>query len=586
MKRILSLLLVVVMLLCTLTACAPKDDGAQIAVYISDVIYDLDPTDYYADKNAEQVMSLLYEPLFRISKKGKLECAAAKEYEVDEKTRTVVIELRESYWSNGQRVTAEDFIYAWRDRILEPNNQNPAAALFYDIENALAIKQGKESLYTFGAVRSDIYEITITYREGADVERLLYNLASVATAPVSQNSVSTAEDYWSKQPASTTTNGPFQVATYDIEAGNFTLTRNVGYHQKTTVKNYTKNVTPYTLYTFYSGDEAFGLSYSQIEDDVVFYMGNAPLAERAEYQKKATVADALSTYAYVFNTANPLFADANVRLALSLVIDRAAIAEALTFGTPATSLIAGSKTETVISTSAKKALAEEALAKASLTGIQKAFTLTVENDEESLKIAELVKSAWESLGFTVTVKPVDAIHTVLDTNTGKTALDKNGDPITAATKENHVAISDDAIQAAVKAAAAGNADFDVLAIDVPMYSIDPFVALAAFTSEMNGNGVDFATETYRTHISGFTNAEYDALLEAAYRRSGTARENALADAEKLLMEQSPIVPIIYNQNFAFTHRHLKGVKADGLGNFSFTEASLRKYKKYLPGKEE
>ena len=95
MKKILSLTLAVVMLLSSmlvLSSCGePKDAGAEIKVYLGANIYDFDPTDYYADSNAEQVMSLLYEPLFKVNAKGKLECAAAEEYTVDETERKIVI---------------------------------------------------------------------------------------------------------------------------------------------------------------------------------------------------------------------------------------------------------------------------------------------------------------------------------------------------------------------------------------------------------------------------------------------------------------------------------------------------------------
>ena len=69
MKKIISLFLVMTLLLgslAVLSGCAPKDDGAEISVYLGDVIYDLDPTEYYADDNATQILSLLYEPLFRL----------------------------------------------------------------------------------------------------------------------------------------------------------------------------------------------------------------------------------------------------------------------------------------------------------------------------------------------------------------------------------------------------------------------------------------------------------------------------------------------------------------------------------------
>ena len=306
MKRILSMLLVAIMLVSTLvilTACGePKDDGAEISVYLGDEIFDFDPTDYYVDSNAEQVMSLIYEPLFKINKKGELKNAAAKDYSVDKEKRQIVIKLRESYWSDEIRVKATDFIYAWRDIILEPNSQNPAAALFYDIENAVKIKNGEESLYSFGAVASGIYEITITYREGADYKQLLKNLASVAASPLREDIVSVAKTHWSKNVTTIVTNGPFKIESLNHELGDFTLARNLGFHQKPTAKDYTDKVNPASLISFFTKSGNLELTYADIADKTVFYMGNATLEDRKTNAKKATVAEDFSTYTYVFNT--------------------------------------------------------------------------------------------------------------------------------------------------------------------------------------------------------------------------------------------------------------------------------------------
>ena len=77
MKRIISLALTLAMMLgvcAMLASCGePKDDGAEISVYLGEV-FDFDPTDYFVDSNQEQVMSLLFEPLFTVDEKGKLQC--------------------------------------------------------------------------------------------------------------------------------------------------------------------------------------------------------------------------------------------------------------------------------------------------------------------------------------------------------------------------------------------------------------------------------------------------------------------------------------------------------------------------------
>ena len=167
---------------------------------------DFDPSDYYVDSNAEQLMSLIYEPLFVIDEKGNLKNGMADTVEIDEEERTIVIELRESYWSDDKRVEAKDFVYSWCRRLLDPNKVNPAATLLFDIENAVEARcaTGGITIADVGAKATGIYELTITYREGADVDRLLRNLASVATAPARPRWLSSPfGSYWISSPVIT-----------------------------------------------------------------------------------------------------------------------------------------------------------------------------------------------------------------------------------------------------------------------------------------------------------------------------------------------------------------------------------------------
>ena len=580
MKKIISLMLAAIMIfgaMLSLTACGePKDSGAKISVYLGADVFDFDPTDYYADSNAEQVMGLIFEPLFSVTSKGKIKCAAAKEYSVDEKERQIVIKLRESYWSDEVRVKADDFIYAWREVLLNPSNPNPAAALLYDIENAVAVKAGDESCYSLGAVASDAYEIKINYREGADYKQLLKNLASVATSPLRVDILTGAETFWSKESSTIVTNGPFKIESLNRQYGEFTLSRNMGYHQKSSAKDYTKNVTPASLVSFIAQDNKLELTYDDIANKTVFYMGDATLDDRIANKDKATFVDDLSTYAYVFNTDKPLFAIKEVRKALSLALDRVAMVEAVAFGKAATGFLPdavaksvyGKNPETRLAADYESALAEahELIKSVDFKGISKSFTLTVNNDEESIKLAELAETAWELLGFNVTVKKVSTVDSSVKDSSG----------------ENKV-IKDSAIQALVKEASYGNRNFDVIAIDWQMYSTDARVALSAFTSYMNGNGADFATTgAYRTNISGWTNADYDNYLNAAFAaKTDAERKAALKEAEKILLDSAPVVPVIYNQSFAFISKDVSGIKTDAFGNFILTGAKQKNYHKYL-----
>lgn len=584
MKRIISLILTVVMLfgvVSVLGSCgAPDNPGAQIAVYLGDEVYDLDPSDYYVDSNAEALMALLYEPLFKITEKGKLKCAAAKDYEVDEDERKITITLRESYWSDGTLVIADHFIYAWKRIILESSNANPAAALFYDIEGALEAKSGENTIYKgLGLERTKMDVITITYREGADYKQLLKNLASVAASPINFNVYETAPAYWSKNVNTRVFNGPFSVNTFDRLAGELTLERNLGYHQDPETEDYDNEVRPHKLVSVFGVDGAqVELTYDDIESKTVFYMGNASLADRKENQKKAEVADTLSTYSYVFNTENPLFAIKEVRQALSLVIDRNAIIAEITFGKAANGFIPYAvkdtatgktfRTQALIDGAAKLTEAQALLDSVSskLAGVSKRFTLTVNNDEESLKIASLVVAAWESLGFTVTVDAVSSVtHEI-----------------------SEIEFEDSEIQVLAKNASYGKRDFDVLAVDWQMYSTDAFVGLCAFSTTMSGCGVDHTNgDAVRLNISGWQSSEYDKLMREAYEATDKeTRSQKLHEAEKLLVSEAPIVPLVFNQSFYFANKQLKKLDFDGFGHVIFTDAKQKKYEKYLPKEED
>ena len=581
MKKTLSLVLVLSLLLgsaLVLTSCgAPDDSGAQIPVYLGEPIYDFDPTDYYVDSNADQLMSLLFEPLFTVDDNGKLKEAAAKKYDVDEEKRTITIELRETYWSDGSRVLASDYIYAWRDVILDPNKANPAAALFYDIENAVEIKKGEISSYEFGATGS-LYEITIIYREGADYEQLLENLASVAAAPLRQNGIAQSSSHWAKNVNSIYTNGPFQLDNLDYENGILTVKRNLGYHQNPKKVDYDNEVRPHLLTSaFEVAGKTVEVSYADIESKTVFIMTDAALADRKANGGEAKTYDDLSTYTYVFDTTNPLFAKKEVRQALSLVIDRNAIINAITFGKAADGFIpplaAENIEQSLISASANKTEAEKLLAGVDFTGISKSFTLTVNDDEQSLAIAEIVEAAWESIGFNVTVKAVGTVEsTVIDF-----------------ANNSQINVVDSEIQYLVKEASKGNVRFDVIAVDWQMYSTDPFVALAALTSDMNGCGAVFnnADTSLRPNISGWSNSKYDALVASAYDTANDdARFGYLKEAEQVLMDEMPVIPLVFNETFTFTAKGISKVKIDGFGNLKFTDVKLKKYEKYLPTEED
>ncbi len=608
MKRIISLLLAAVLLLgtvATFSSCGKKN--AEIAVYLDGHLYDFDPALAFVNDDAVQVLSLLYEPLFTLSENGKVEKALAKSYEIIEDEENGVyqmeIVLRPAKWSDRSSVTADDIYYAWT-RILDPDFESQAAPLLYDIKNAVAIKQEKDGISRDEiGIEANNDTLTITFEGKIDYEAFLRNLTSIALVPLRRQKVTADEDNWSKATSTITTNGPFALRTINYTTGEFTLKRNDYYHvEEIGEVASSSDVKPAQLIVnwmneLYAGEKADFLAdkVQAFLDGAVFYLGSMPmdyydygetkyLDLRKAHEKDMEIVDLLSTYTYVFNTKKEIFQDADVRRALSLAIDREYLAEQLVYYKAADGFIANGvweagshrdtfreNSESLISTSAKLAEAE-ALLSGKRFETEK-IELAVNNSPEELFIAEYVAAVWEELlGIDVKVKALD-----YDTSV-RTSGSKGREVTTASGDKKYV--FDDGIQTKYMF----DDNFDVIGLDYNMYSTNAFTALCGFHSTMNGNGVEriFDEETgvlvdlaLKTHMSGFADAEYDAIIEKAYAEKDLKeRAKYLHEAEEYLLSKMPVMPILYNVNY-YMADSLSGVEVDGYGYTDFQDTKLK-----------
>ncbi len=77
---------------------------------------------------------------------------------------TWTFHLREAQWSDGQKVTAEDFVFSWR-RLLDPDTAASYSYFLYLVENAQAINAGKLPGTALGvrAVDAHTFEIKLIH---------------------------------------------------------------------------------------------------------------------------------------------------------------------------------------------------------------------------------------------------------------------------------------------------------------------------------------------------------------------------------------------------------------------------------------
>ncbi len=589
MKRILALILAAIMVVCCFASCTTLekgDKGAIITVYLADELYDYDPTQSYTNDTIAQLTTLMFEGLTVMDNDGNWKKGMMDSYEVlesEDGNTKLQITLRETKWSDGRRVQANDFVYAWK-RLLEPTFKSDAACLLYDIKNAKDIKMGDNTVDDLGVNAVETYLLEIEFNKKVDVDAFFRTCASPALVPLREDKVGAINDWtkedaeegdalieiWARKSSSMITNGPFDIRKM-VKGSELRLERSSYYYRDTESNQpLDKYVIPYRLYVkFGVGNEE--AQVKAFENGENFYLGDIALAARADYADKAEVVENLNTYTYVFNTEVELFSDAKVRRALSLALDREAIAKAVVFADAATGLvptgIADAKVKNdfrevggeLVKTSANVQEAKKLLSEAGVSGGD--FTLTVRNDEVDIAIAKEAKKAWDALGFDV------KIDSSLGIKTQKATIENESNTYV---EEFQIAYEE--------------GDFEVIGIDYQMLANDAWAALAPFAPQYSGNGVDMKSGDYDVykHICGYDSADYNKIIDEAYAEGDYAkRVELMHKAEEQLMKDMPVVPVIFLKTGHVVNEDvLSGFKTSFWGAGYFNKVKMKDYMTY------
>ena len=248
---------------------------------------------------------------------GKTILGAAQSYSVSLDGLVWTFKLRpDMNWSDGQPVTAGDFVFAIQ-RLLDPATGARYASLFFVIKNAQEVNEGKLPPSDVGtrAVNDKTLEITLRARAPYFLE-----LARTANmAPVPKHIVDKAGAAWTA-PQNIVVNGPYKLAEW-VANTRIRLIKNPSFQDAANVQ--IDEVDFYPL-----NDPVDELKHYQAgELDIT-----ASIPERQLKWAKETLggevhmhAKASSAYIQI-NTARAPFTDVRVRRALSLAVDREELA--------------------------------------------------------------------------------------------------------------------------------------------------------------------------------------------------------------------------------------------------------------------
>ena len=459
-----------------------------------------------------QVIRDLYEGLTNQDASGKVVPGVAESWQSSDNKTWIFTLRKDARWSNGEPVTADDFVYSWQ-RLVDPKTSSPFAwfAGLSGIENADAIAKGSMGVDKLGVTALDKHRLKVTLVRPVPYFPSL--TANFSLYPVSKTVIAQHGSNWT-QPANLVGNGAYKLQDRVVNE-KIVLMRNDRYWD-----NAHSVLTKVTFLPINEESSATKRYRAGDIDITESFPKNMYALLKKTLPGEVYTPDQLGTYYYAFNTEKGPTADVRVRQALSMTIDRRIIAEKVlgtgekpawhftpdvTAGfTPAQSMLQQHSQEE-LNVQARTLLA------AAGYGPSKPLHLNLlyNTSENHQKLAIAVASMWKkTLGADVK----------LQNQEWKTYIDSRN---------------------------SGN--FDVIRASWVGDYNEPSTFLSLLTSGHSGN------------IARFKNSDYDAVMaQASMESSDSARNDDYNRAEHILAEQAPIAPVYQYTNGRLIKPWVKG----------------------------
>ncbi len=489
-------------LVMTLAACgggSSSDDGAKVLRRgISAKVDTLDPHRSSA-KWENIVISDMIVGLMTITPERDVIPGVAESWETSEDGLTWTFKLKETVWSDGEPVTAEDIVYAFR-RIQDPAIASQYSSLLYIVKNAAQVNAGELPPEELGVRAVDDYTFEITLEEPAPY--LLGLLTHYTTYPVPKHIVEQYGEAWI-QPENIEVNGPYKLA-YWRTGDQLVSEKNPLFYEADDVC--------FDRVAYFEIEDASAVE-RRIESGELDINNGFDGGRTVELEKKfpgwVRTAPSLITTYWTLNTSQEPFTDVRVRKALAMALDREFIVEkvltpgyipAYSFVPPTMSNYEVDRPEVSfvdLSREERLAQARSLLEEAGYgPGNPLNFEFIYRSTDDNPKVAPVAQANWQEIAPWV-----------------------RADILKQDTKVLYARLRQSDFEAAD---GAWVADFD-----------DPINFLYLLDST-----------TGQQNYGRYSNPEYDNLLaRASQERDLDARAAIFAEAEALMLEDYPITPM-------------------------------------------
>ncbi|MCL5290772.1 MAG: peptide ABC transporter substrate-binding protein [Bacillota bacterium] len=466
------------------------------------------------------ILAQMFDGLTRYNNKQEITPALAESWTISDDGLNYTFKLRDAKWNNGDPVTANDFVYSWL-RALDPNTASEYAYQLFYIKGAEEFNSGKGSKEQVAVKAVD--EKTLQVTLAAPAPQFLGLTAFQTLYPINPK-VDQASPKWTTEVDKYVSNGPFKIVSWEHNQ-KIVMEKNPTYWDTNSVK-----LDKLEIYLIENTDTGFTMFQSgqiDIQDQV-------PVQEMASLKdsKDLKISPDVSVYFYRFNVTKKPMDNPKVRKALTLAIDRQSIVENVTKQgqKPAFAFVPFGFTDADGKdfrqnggdffkedvTEAKKLLAEAGYPEGK--GFPK-LTLTYNNDQTHQKVAEAIQAMWKkNLGIDITLENVE----------WQIKLNKED-----------------------------TLDFELVRAGWSPDYLDPMSFVDMFVT--NGGNND----------TGWGNKEYDALVKQANATGDPkVRMEAMHKAEKILMEELPVMPIFFYTNPNLIKPNLKDVIVPSFGLYA------------------
>ena len=475
----------------------------------------------------------VFEPLLLIDENNEVIPGQAESYTVSDDGLVWTFTMRDGLkWSDGSDLTAKDFEYSFK-RLAAPDTAAPYAETVVgmidgyedaignpDADGNMTTEPDFDALNVVASEDGKTLTVTLSY-PCAYFDKLA---AFAAMSPVQQATVEANGDAWCTEADTYVCNGPYYISDW-VPSERIVLTKNPNYVGGwDSSKIVSDTITLLLLEDSSAAYAAYNSGEAQLIKDVP--TDEIPSLTKAEDGGDFYVDTILGTYYLSLNDQKEPFTDPNVRKALSLAIDRDYVANTIMQGTysPAYNMVGpgivdesgmfydnanGGKTYISEDYEANLEAAKQALADAGYPNGEGFPTIEYSTNDAGYHtpVAEYLQQAWGELGITVNINKVEWASF--------TPLRRAG-------------------------------DYDASRNGWVMDCNDPSNMLELFTT---GNG---------NNDGKYSNADFDAAIEASKVADKSVHFQKLHEAEDIMMNDYACIPVAYYNDFWLQSPSLKG----------------------------